>query len=453
MSRLFGTNGIRGIPGKDLTPELVISVSRAVCYIYGGKIALGRDGRKTSSMLRDLVAASVLESGCDVVDLGILPTPALQYYVSRGGFDAAIMITASHNPPEFNGLKVMGANGFEIPRKEEERIEKFVLDKKDSRHDTAPPGSLMHDERALDTYVKGILSHVEKESISSKHFRVVIDAGNGMQALAAPKLLTHLGCEVKCINCEVNGDFLGRGPEPIPSKLAQLAEETAEGYDIGVAFDGDGDRSVFCDDSGKVLTGDVSGSFLVKYILERIGRNKIVTTIATSSLADWAVSFTRSELIRTRVGSVDVTERMLKVGAVAGFEENGGFFYMPHQPVRDGAMTLALMLSALHHYGKPLSSLISEMPKYYQAKGKLACPNEFKHYLIRRLAEEAEGKKDTTDGVKLFEKDGSWVLIRASGTEPLIRVFAESREESRAVELYKKYIKKVEEIVESLRKT
>ena len=274
-----------------------------------------------------------------------------------------------------------------------------------------------------------------------------------MQALAAPKLLMHLGCEVKCINCEVDGDFPGRGPEPMPSKLAQLAEETTEGYDMGVAFDGDGDRSVFCDDSGKVLTGDVSGSFLVKYILERKGRNKVVTTIATSSLADWAVSFTKSELIRTRVGSVDVTDRMLKEGAVAGFEENGGFFYMPHQPVRDGAMTAALMLSALHHYGKSLSALISEMPKYYQVKGKLACPNKFKHYLIRRLAEEAEGQKDTTDGVKIFEKDGSWVLIRASGTEPLIRVFAESREESMAEKLYKKYIKKVEEIVESFRKT
>jgi phosphomannomutase/phosphoglucomutase len=446
LGRLFGTNGIRGIPGKDLTPELIFSVGRAVSYCMGGRIALGRDARLTGQLIFDLVASTLLECGSEIDDLGLLPTPALQYYVSRNKYDCAVMITASHNPPEFNGLKVMGSNGVEIPRTLEDEVEKYAISGR--RMVSRKIGSLETVKGAIESYIEGVWNQLEVTSIISRHFRVAIDAGNGMQALAAPRLLRELGCEVVCINCDVKGDFPGRGPEPIPSKLGGLSEAVQrEGCDLGVAFDGDGDRSVFSDENGTILSGDMSGAFLASYLLSTRGSGKVVTTIATSSLADWAVRETGSELIRTKVGSVDVTERMIKEGAIAGFEENGGFFFLPHLPVRDGAMALGLALSALAHYGKPMSECMARMPVFHQRKGKIPVPNQMKHEIIRMVAESAEGTVDTTDGVKVIFKDGSWVLVRASGTEPLIRVFAESTEESKAQDLYKKYTESVERLV------
>jgi phosphomannomutase/phosphoglucomutase len=445
LGKLFGTNGIRGIPGKDLLPETIGKVAFSVVKKLGKKVAIGRDGRNSSVMISSLLSSYLLGFGADVYNLGMLPTPAFQYYISRDGFDAGIMITASHNPPEFNGLKVMGRNGVEIPRQKEEEIEACIFSITNFDY-ASEVGQYFTVDNAVDRYIEGIISHVGKKK---RGLRVVVDAGNGMQSLAAPKLLQKIGCEVKCINCNVDGNFPGRGPEPIPSKLNELSDEVRNGYDLGVAFDGDGDRSVFCDEKGRVLTGDISGALIARFLLETKGRNKIVTTIATSSIADWAVESTSSILIRTRVGSVDVTDRMVKEDAIAGFEENGGFFYKPHQPVRDGAMTLALMISAIEHYGKPLSSLIASMPSLYQQKGKLECANHIKYRIIDMVAKStSEGIQDRTDGLKIIFPDNSWVLIRASGTEPLIRIFSESRNESRAVELYKKYTNLVQSLIE-----
>lgn len=451
LGHLFGTNGIRGIPGKDLSPDVVSSVARAVAAKLGHSIVVGMDGRLSSPALKELVISSLLESGSDVVDVGMLPTPALQYYISRGRFGGGIMITASHNPPEFNGLKVMGGNGVEVPRSVEKEIEKLVESKK-PRKPADRPGELREDRTGVEKYVAGVKSQVDVRSIKMKHFRIVVDAGNGMQALAVPLLLKELGATVKCINCEVNGAFPGRGPEPTAEKLANLSNQVARGgYDLGVAFDGDGDRSVFCDERGMILTGDRSGSFLAEFLLRVKGKNKVVTTIATSSLADWAVEPTGSELIRTRVGSVDVTDTMIKEKALVGFEENGGFFYLPHQPVRDGAMTLGLVLWALSYYGTVFSRSISRLPRLYQRKGKTQAPNEIKYKAVEEVAKSADGAVDTTDGVKVTQQDGSWVLVRASGTEPLIRVFSESRVESEAEELYKKYMLLVEQIIRKQR--
>lgn len=451
MSRLFGTNGIRGIPGKDLSPELVSSVAKGVSKRLGKSLVVGMDGRTSSPALKELIISALLETGSDVTDIGMLPTPALQYYISRKKFDGGIMVTASHNPPEFNGLKVMGGNGVEVPRKVEQEIEEIVHSKS-GIHSAERPGKLYLDGSAVERYVAGIKSQLDTRSIKMKHFRIVLDAGNGMQALAAPLLLKELGATTKCINCDVNGLFPGRGPEPTVEKLGNLSNQVARGgYDLGVAFDGDGDRSVFCDERGTILTGDRSGSFLADFILHVKGKNKVVTTVATSSLAEWAVKSTGSELIRTRVGSVDVTETMIREKAIAGFEENGGFFYLPHQPVRDGAMTLGLVLWALSYYGTNFSKALSRLPRFYQRKGKIPAPNEVKYKVVEEVAKSDEGNVDMTDGVKVTESDGSWVLVRASGTEPLIRVFSESRDESRAEELYKKYTHIVEQIIRKIR--
>ncbi|MDG6929271.1 MAG: phosphoglucosamine mutase [Nitrososphaerota archaeon] len=436
MGRLFGTNGIRGVPGRELTPELIMAVGRAVSERLGGRIAVGRDGRSSSPMMSELMVSTLLDSGSDVCDAGVLPTPALQYYAGSGGFDGGVMITASHNPPEFNGIKVMGPNGTEISRETEGEIEALVAS--EGRKRGPKPGGLRQGTDAIERYLQAVVGHALSERIRSAGLKVVVDAGNGMQALAVPELLGRLGCSAVCLNCEVDGGFPGRGSEPALEKLGGLSKAVVDaGANLGVAFDGDGDRSVFCDEKGTVYTGDRSGSLLVDHILSTGGRGKVVTTVATSKIVEWAVRKNDSELVLTRVGSVDVTHAMVTQGCVAGLEENGGFFYAPHQPVRDGAMALVLMLNVLAERRKKLSEAMAELPAFYQRKGKVPSG---KADVTRALSEDAGGAQvDLTDGVKLSFGDGSWVLVRPSGTEPLIRVFAEAKTENRAEELYEKY--------------
>ncbi len=446
MPRLFGTNGIRGIPGKDLQPELIVKIGHAVSARLGKKIAIGRDGRISSPMISELLSASLLESGSDVYDTGMLPTPALQFYTGRKKFDGSVMVTASHNPPEFNGIKVVGSTGVEVSRQVEKEIEALVFAEAKLEKNNLATGELISVSDAIDVYLNGITSHVDIEKIKAKKFKVVIDAGNGMQALAAPKLMEELGCTAICINCEVDGNFPARGSEPIPEKLTELAKEVRGLHaDFGVAFDGDGDRAVFCDEKGTIQTGDKSGALLAYYVLS--AKDKVVTTIATSNLIDWVAEKKNAKLIRTKVGSVDVTDMMINTKAKAGFEENGGFFFAPHQPVRDGAMTLALMLNALAEWKMKFSEVMAELPVFYQRKGKLSCPEELKDQILSRILNVADGNTDTTDGVKISYPDDSWVLVRLSGTEPIIRIFAESSLEARAEELYKKYITIVNDFI------
>jgi phosphomannomutase/phosphoglucomutase len=248
--------------------------------------------------------------------------------------------------------------------------------------------------------------------------------------------------------------FPGRGSEPVAEKLTTLVGTVRSmKADLGVAFDGDGDRVVFCDENGTLYTGDRSGALLLEYILSKRRDQKVVTTVATSNIVEHVVTKHGSALFKIRVGSVDVTEKMLKDGAIAGLEENGGFFYLPHQPVRDGGMTSSLMLDALAHWGVSFSAAMKMLPLYYQRKGKLACPNHLKAAILDVVKEGADGKVDLTDGVRIDFEDGSWVIVRPSGTEPLVRVFSESTDERRADALFRKYFSLAEENAKKLQKS
>jgi phosphomannomutase/phosphoglucomutase len=452
MTKLFGTNGIRGVPGKDLTDDLVTKVGRAVGKKLGKEVVVGCDGRVSSPRLSRLVAAAINSVGSNAHFVGLAPTPAIQLYTGSGRFTGGVVITASHNPPEFNGIKVMGSNGVEIPRGTEVEIEAMV--------DSMPTlekegeGTFYEEGGVIELYVRSILEKVDPGAIRRRGFTIVVDAGNGAQSISAPELYRSLGCNVVPVFCEVDGLFPGRGSEPVAEKLTALTETVRRSKaDLGVAFDGDGDRVVFCDENGKLYTGDRSGALLLDYILSKKGGQKVVTTVATSNVVEHVVKEHGSTLIKIRVGSVDVTERMLKERAVAGLEENGGFFYLPHQPVRDGGMTSSLMLDALVHWNTPMSVAMERLPVYYQRKGKLTCPNDLKRAVLDEVRERADGKLDLTDGVRIDYEDESWVIVRPSGTEPLIRVFSESKEEFRAEELFRKYFSLAEETTKKLQKS
>jgi phosphomannomutase/phosphoglucomutase len=451
MAKLFGTNGIRGIPGKDLTDDLVARVGMAVGVKLGKDIVVGCDGRLSSPRLSRLIASAIASVGSNVHFVGLAPTPAIQLYAGSGKFSGGVVITASHNPPEFNGIKVMGPNGVEIPRAAEAEIEGLV----DSvaAVSRGAPGKLYEEEGVVKLYIQGIVEKVDSAAIRKRAFTIAVDAGNGAQCVSAPSLYQELGCKVIPVFCKVDGRFPGRGSEPVAEKLTTLVDTVRKSKaDLGVAFDGDGDRVVFCDETGKLYTGDRSGALLLDYILTKKRGQKVVTTVATSNIVEHVVTELGSTLIKIRVGSVDVTERMLKESAIAGLEENGGFFYRPHQPVRDGGMTSCLMLDALAHWGVSMSVAMQRLPQYHQKKGKLECPNALKAAVLDEVKAKADGELDLTDGVRIDFKDKSWVIVRPSGTEPLIRVFSESTDERRAEELYNRYFALTEDSTKKLKK-
>ncbi len=450
MARLFGTNGIRGVFGKDLTLDLALDVSYALAaYFRDRPLVVGYDGRHSSVALSKVVRAGLRAQGIDVADAGLVPTPCLQYCVKKLGYRGGVMITASHNPPEYNGIKVMAPDGVELPREEELRVEDIYFQKKFSTTNSEV-GNDVKEEKAIETYIDGILSLVGADRIRSKKLTAVLDIGNGAQVVAAPKLMEQLGCKVITINSTIDGSFPGRGSEPAPDNLAQLSEAVRNNSaDLGIAYDGDGDRSIFCDELGNVLTGDRSGAILIEHILSKDdGSRKIVTPVNSSMLIDMTAGRFNAQVIKTKVGSVEVSRQMLDSSALIGLEENGGFMYGRHLPVRDGAMSSALMLEAIASRSKPLSELVGGLPRFYQHKAKFACTKDQSAKIMEQLLGKERGKRiETLDGVKIWINDTSWVMVRQSGTEPVLRLYAESSEAKFLDEIVRRYTEDITRVI------
>jgi phosphomannomutase/phosphoglucomutase len=288
---------------------------------------------------------------------------------------------------------------------------------------------------------------VNSSKIRARKFKVVLDLGNGAQAVSAPRLCEELGCKVFQINEKIDGRFPGRGSEPTPENLQKLSKTVLKNKaDLGIAFDGDGDRSIFCDNKGQILTGDKSALLLTNFILKQNPKSKVVTCLNSSSIIETIASETKSKVIRTKVGSVEVSRRMVPEKAIVGFEENGGFMYGRHNEVRDGSMTLALMLDLLASSGKSLTDELSHIPKSFTTKDKVACTKQEAKKIIEHLKKEHQ-KYDTTDGIKIVLGDKNWVMIRPSGTEPIARIYAESDSQQKLDDLMSKYLKKVKTIL------
>ncbi|MBI2184641.1 MAG: phosphoglucosamine mutase [Thaumarchaeota archaeon] len=440
--KLFGTNGIRGIPGKDYTLEFIIEISQAIgTFFKKGPILVGYDGRNSSPTLAKAVVSGLLSVGLDVYEAGLVPTPALQFAVRTLNYNGGVMVTASHNPPQYNGVKVMGADGVEVSRQQETQIENIYYTRRFKEADWKTVGEAYSETKAIQTYIQGISKQIDADAIKRRSFKIVVDTGNGAQGVAAPYLLEELGCKVISLNGQVDGDFPGRGAEPTPETLKDLGEAVkATGADLGVGYDGDGDRSVFCDEKGVVHWGDRTGALLTDHILSKNPGGKVVTTVSTSSVIDYVAEKHGSKVLRTKVGSVDVSRAMIEKKAVFGLEENGGCCYAPHISTRDGAMTTALMLSFLAKQRRPLSKLLTSLPSYYQRKEKVECPPDKVRTAMKTLESKATGRVERTDGLKIWSGKKSWILIRPSGTEPVIRVFGEAESKAELAKLFDKYL-------------
>lgn len=448
MAKLFGTNGVRGVFDKDFTLEFVHDLTLAVAkYFKSGPILVGCDGRDSSPAVLNVVCSALNYSGLDCNNAGLVPTPCLEYCVKKLGYSGGIMITASHNPPHYNGIKPIASDGVEISREDELIIEDIYF-KKDWQKATTW-GVTGSEPNAIETYIDGVISKIDSEKIKKKRFTVVLDTGNGVQAVTAPKFCEKLNCKTIVINEKIDGSFPGRGSEPTPQNLSELSSAVIENNaDIGIAFDGDGDRSILCDDKGEILTGDRSALLLVKHILSDNPKSTIVTCLNSGSAIEELAGEFDSKVIRTKVGSVEVSRKMVPTDAIVGFEENGGFMFGLHNQVRDGCMTLGLALDLLAKSEKSISENISMLPLSFTTKDKVECSADDAAKLIDNLKQE-NPNADTTDGIKIILGPKEWVMIRPSGTEPIIRIYGEAQSQQKLVAIMEQFIQKVKSLVSS----
>ena len=447
MAKFFGTNGIRGVFPDDFNLEFIHDMTLSIgTYFEKGPILIGYDGRDSSPLICKIITSTLNSIGINCNIAGLVPTPCLEYAVKSLGYSGGIMITASHNPPQYNGIKPAGKDGVEISREDELLIEDIYL-KKNWLSNPEKWGTTEEETRSIETYLNGIKSHVNSKLIESKSFKVVLDLGNGAQAVTAPNFCKKVNCETILVNETIDGMFPGRGSEPTPQNLSVLSKSVIDNKaNFGIAFDGDGDRSIFCDNLGNILTGDKSALILIQHILNQNPNSLVVTCLNSGSNTELLAEKYDSKVIRTKVGSVEVSRKMVSTNALIGFEENGGFMFGKHNQVRDGCMSLALMLDFLATSDNSLSSEISKLPLSFTTKDKLKCSSDDAVKVISSLKEEFPNS-DVSDGIKIIIDSKSWVMIRPSGTEPIIRIYTESENEEKLEALMIEFLQKVKSII------
>lgn len=442
--RLFGTNGIRGIPNDDLTLEFCSLVGRSIGeHFPRGTIAMGRDTRLTGDFVFSSVLAGILASGSSVIDLGVLPTPAVQYYCKTRGL-YGVVITASHNPPQFNGIKCIDMDGTELDRSEEEKIEKIFHKKAFTNVKWGDIGQAESRNDAIDMYHSGILERVDAASIRGKRFRVLVDTGNGAAYYSTPRLMERLNCTLTTLNANPDGRFSSRNSEPKPENLGNIMALMKSGqFDLGIAHDGDADRAVFIDEKGNFVDGDRSLNLAIRSVVGR--GDRVVTPVSSSDAIEEICRNAGAELIRTKVGAPVVSRTMIREKATIGGEENGGVIYGKHQYCRDGAMTAALMLNIMAKSGKKISQLVAELPQYTIVKTQVDLTIDGGALIDRVSKHSAVSKADFTDGIKVIRDDG-WILVRPSGTEPIVRIYGQSSSPEKAGKYCEEFVGIVREI-------
>ncbi|WP_048063059.1 phosphoglucosamine mutase [Caldivirga maquilingensis] len=435
MGKLFGTNGVRlEFTKGNYDPGFLVKLAGAVAtYVNAGDVLLGFDVRVTSLPLVGVLYGVLSMYGINVDVIGPLPTPIHQYLTKAWGYRAGIMVTASHNPPHYNGIKLMDSNGVEVSRRVEEEVETiFFNGRYKETVDYRDIGAVrfINVEEGLRDYRDHLLSIINDEPIRRRGFRIVADFANSVNSIALSYVLRGLNVKVYSINGHLDGEFPGRNPEPRPENLNVASRAVVESSaDFGVAYDGDGDRSLFIDEKGNVIWGDRTGTILALSMIKN--GDKVVTPVSSSVVVKWAVEGAGGRVIWTRVGSVDVSHKVIEEGALCGFEDNGGFIWPKHHPVRDGVSTTLLMMKVLSEEKAKLSELNARMPAMLTARERMEMSRDLAGKIVEALkGRNWGGEVITIDGLRVNYTD-SWFLVRPSGTENLLRVVIEASSSDR----------------------
>jgi len=437
---VFGSSGVRGVANESLTPDFVLDVAKAAgSTLDASRIGIARDTRETGVMLADAVASGLASVGVDVDRVGVVPTPAAQAYAERESIPL-VMVTASHNPPEFNGIKLMGEDGVELSVSELERIESALLAEEFASVPWDETGASRVVEGVADDYVAELLAAVDRERIAGADLTVALDPGHGAGAATSPEFFRRLGCRVVTVNGQPDGHFPGRDPEPVAENLADLGRLVrASDADVGIAHDGDADRAVFFDEHGEFVSGDASLAALAAAELEP-GDATVSAVNVSQRLVDVA-NDCGADLELTPIGSTNIITRIEELQAagrsvpVAG-EGNGGVFFPNYRLSRDGAYIAARFLELVAE--RPVSGIVAPYDGYANVRRNIEYDSDDEREAMLDAAKveamDADAELNTTDGYRLDYGD-AWVLARPSGTEPLVRVYAEAREETRAADL------------------
>ncbi|UCG50820.1 MAG: phosphoglucosamine mutase [Candidatus Latescibacterota bacterium] len=437
-SLLFSVAGARGIVGEGLTVDVVTRLTLAFCSnLAPGAVVVGRDTRPSGESLQSAVNAAVTATGRECVDLGIATTPTVEIMVERLGASGGIIVSASHNPVEWNALKFLDERGVFVTKRLGDVVHDTYVNEAFDLADATSTGRITRYHRASRDHIDDILGLrvIDVESIRRREFKVVIDAINGAGSVIAPDLLRELGVKVVEMNCKTDGDFC-RDPEPRAEHLGELAERVkTEHADLGFALDPDADRLALVDETGRPLSEEHTLVLAVDYVLEAERRGPVVVNLSTSALIDWVANKHKTSVVRTPVGEAHVVEAMLREGAPVGGEGNGGVIYPALHPGRDGLLGMALILQLLSVRDIPLGDQMRRYPSFFMSKTKIDLRGEFSLDGISSLIRGLEPAKiDIQDGVKAIFDDG-WFHVRVSNTEGVVRVIAEALTEDRTAAL------------------
>lgn len=429
---MVSVSGVRGRVGDALTPEVIAQFAAgfgvwAAARGTSRRIVLGRDSRVSGPMFHHATLAALQSVGCDIIDLGMVPTPTIQLAVEHFHAAGGLAITASHNPIEWNALKFIGPSGLFLDPDESTEMRRIVTCATIPRATWDLLGRVERDERAIERHIEQVLAlpFLDVVKIRKRRFKVALDCVRGAGGAIMPALLDQLGCQITAINLETDGRF-PREPEPTPDHLGDLERLVLKsGAEIGVAVDPDVDRLALVSDQGRAIGEDWTLALAARVVL-RHRTGPVVTNLSTSRLLDDVAEEAGSFVIRAPVGEVNVATRMRAERSPIGGEGNGGVILPEVHLGRDAPIGTALVLQMLVEDGVPLSAIVARYPRYSIVKDKLARPNATLNAVYEALRVEFSGAEtDTQDGLRLSWPD-RWVHVRPSGTEPIVRVIAEA---------------------------
>jgi phosphomannomutase len=442
-------SGVRGVVGESLTPQLASSFAQAFgTYVGRGVVVVGQDSRISGTMIKKAVISGLLSVGCQPVEIGICPIPSIQIFTREIEAKGGIAVTASHNPKEWNGMKFISGQGLFLNY---HQVEEFLDIYHQGEFSLARADEYKipkSEKNPTELHLRKLLSYLNVDLIRSKKFKVAADCANGAGAVLVPQFLEALGCRKILINDVPDGSFAHQ-PEPLPENIAGLCRTVVEqAADVGFVQDADADRLAVVDERGKPLGEEMTLILASKHVLSK-NPGAVVVNLSTSQAMDDIAAEFKVPIFRTKIGEINVIEKILALEgktAIAG-EGNGGVILPRIHPCRDSFTAMGLILESMASSGKKVSELQEQIPKYYMIKDKIDGTQEEAFRLIRQLKKKYSSQDiSLLDGLKIQFKD-SWFHIRASNTEPIIRLLAEAKTSRQAENLLSQFKKEISEFL------
>ena len=438
---MVSVSGIRGIVGDGLDPQTIVKYTSAYSQFCGkGKIILGSDGRITGDMVKHIIVGTLIAKGNDVIDIGVCPTPTVLYNVTKLNAVGGIQISASHNPNEWNALKLLNDKGEFMTLEENKEMLEYVDDNKFQYEQWDNLGKLTDYSEGLMNHMEGVLSlpGIDIDAIKKRKFKVLLECVNGAGSYIMPELLENFGCDVIKLDCEKTGVF-PRLPEPIPENLTKTMQAVKDkGADLGIVVDPDVDRLVLITDEGDPFGEEYTITQAVKFVLSKTKGNVAVNLSTTRAVDDVAESF-GCKVFRSSVGEANVVVKMKEVDAVIGGEGSGGVIYPALHYGRDALVGTAIILQHLLEFGGTISELKRALPEYHIVKSKIKIGDKNPDEVIDNLTQKYTNQMINTDDGLRIDFDDHWVHFRKSNTEPIIRCIVEAKTEDEANNLVEKY--------------